>query len=90
VLNVSSIAHAGDGQGPIVVPASDMNGESASACDEFTAPEFDGQLAPCPVTLNPPPDTLASNGTVVLAVADAYSQFSDTYNPVVPLPPDAA
>ena len=35
--------------------------------------------------MNPPPSTLASNGTAVPAAAVLYSQFSDTYKPV-PLP----
>ena len=53
----------------------------------LTVPES-GHADPCPVTVNPPPSTPASNGTAVPAAALAYSQFSDTYKPV-PLPASA-
>lgn len=37
--------------------------------------------------MNPPPSTDPSNGTAVPAAAAEYSQFSDTYEPVVPVEP---
>ncbi|HVB45891.1 MAG TPA: hypothetical protein VNF47_24720 [Streptosporangiaceae bacterium] len=86
-LIVSSTEHAGAGHDPTALLASPLNAASPSAAHVFTVPES-GHDDPCPVTVNPPPSTLASNGTAVSAAAVAYSQFSDTYNPV-PLPATA-
>jgi hypothetical protein len=86
-LIVSCTEHAGDGHDASALLPSPLNAASPSAAHVFTVPES-GQLDPCPVTVNPPPSTLASNGTAVSAAAAEYSQFSDTYNPV-PLPDTA-
>jgi len=90
VVNDSLTEHAGDDHGPRFADARPLNGASAKACHAFTVPASDGQFDPCPVTVNPPPSTLASNGTPVPADAEEHSQFSDTYNPVAPDPPAAA
>src|SRR5580658_567110 len=87
-VNDSSTEHAGDVHGPIAPLVSPLNAASATDAHVFTVPAFDEHDAPCPVTLNPPPSTSASNGTLVPALAVEYSQFSDTYNPV-PLPASA-
>ena len=80
-LIVSSTEHAGDGHDAKAALDSPLNAVRPSAAQVFTVPEF-GHEDPCPVTVNPPPSTLASNGTAVSAAAVEYSQFSDTYKPV--------
>ena len=89
-MSVSWTAQAGDDHGPRFAESRPLNEGSARASQVFTVPASDGQFEACPVTVNPPPSTLASSGTLVPAEAPEYSQFSDTYNPVVPLGPDAA
>jgi hypothetical protein len=69
-VNVSSTEQAGDDHGPMAPLVRPRNWASAIAAQVFTVPAFDEQLADCPVTLNPPLATCASNGTLVPALAD--------------------